>query len=140
MKSTLILFLALGLLILVSCRKENVAEKLKSETEQKVLGKWFVDSTLIEIYQPISQLSSSTKYIGTETDTYSFRPDHIVVKSVAVSGQQEQPFEVVNPFQLIIGSEVWRVEQLTITSLMLKLDRNDVTANQRNVTKIYLKK
>lgn len=134
-----LLFLLITVLSLGSaCKKENLAAKLREETHQQLQGKWFIESIVREVYQPIPILNSRTEYAGKPTDYYLFKTNQVVEITLPEPTQSnEEGYEVINPSQLIIGSEVWWIENLKPGSFQLLQDHNKVDENRRYVTRIY---
>ena len=134
-----IIGLAVCILGSSACKKENVAAKLTAETHQQLQGEWKIERIVKEVYEPIPTLSTREEYSGKPTDYYRFRSDHLVDITLPQPGQStEERYEVVNPYQLFIGMDVWWIEELTATKLLLKKDHNHVDENRRYLTKIYL--
>jgi hypothetical protein len=132
----------LGLLIsmscLISCLKEDIGPKLKREADEKILGKWNIEKIVQQEYDPIPTLVNTNLYLGTTEDYYFFKADEIVEINTASTPQTDLDFEVINPYQIWIGDQAWRITELSDKKLTLNKDRNDVDNNKRSVTNIYL--
>jgi hypothetical protein len=142
MKCTLLLS---GILLLLSsCSKEDIGPRLKREAEEKMIGKWILERRVSEVYAPIVAhpvpgTGSSTEYTGNADDYFQFQTDkHLLIDTAATLNHTD--FEVINPSQVVIGLQPWRIEELTANRLLLVWDRNDGAQNKRFITKIYLKK
>ena len=140
MKTYFPALLSFCLLVLSSCTKEHTAPELRRETAEKMIGKWVIDHTVSEVYDPLPLLNSTDTYIGTANDYYNFKTDGYVGISSAVLGQREETYTVFNPYQVNIADRGWWIDKLSSTELLLVQDVNDVVQYKRYVTKIYLKK
>jgi hypothetical protein len=139
MKKQLLALMIISITLCTACKKENYAAKLRQDTHEQLQGKWYIESIVREVYEPISTLSSRTEYAGKPTDYYLFKANHNVDITLPQPGQSnEEGYEVVNPSQLIIGNEVWWIKDLTAESFQLLKDRNQVEETRRYVTRIYL--
>jgi hypothetical protein len=139
MKTQFLTLLIIFISLCAACKKEDLAAKLREETHQQLQGKWYIESIVREVYEPIPILHSHNEYTGKPTDYYFFKTNNNVEITRPEAGQSnEEGYEVVNPSQLIIGNEVWWIEHLTADSFQLAKDRNKVEENRRYVTRIYL--
>ena len=134
------IFLALAIITLgfTSCEKEELAPKLKRETAEKLLGKWTVQRTVEEVYDPLHTLSNTTIIAGTASDYFHFKTSELVEIASSPSSIKVQNYTVWNPSQVMIAEVGWWIEKLTATELELKLDINDAARYKRYVTKIYM--
>jgi len=137
MKKTFSLF-TICIILLSACEKEDLAPKMRRETAEKMMGKWMVQRTLYQVYDPLPTLSSTTETAGTANDYFEFRSGELVEVNSLSSGAKVENYHVWNPSQVMIGEVGWWIEKLTATELELKLDRNDAAQYKRFVTRIYL--
>ncbi len=140
MNPAIIVILTLAILSSFSCEKGVTAAEMKQEAAEMLLGKWIVDRQVDEVYSPLTTLSSTTEYSGSAGDFYIFKTNQIAEVNSITTGNSQQGYEVVNPYQLIIGQTLWRIEKLTTDEMHLVLDRNDAVQYKRFVTKLYLKR
>ena len=131
-------FLTISILLLTACEKEDLAPKLRRETAEKMIGKWMVQRTINEVYDPLPTLSSTTEIPGTTDDYFDFQSKEWVEVNSSQNGAKVESYYVWNPSQVMIGEVGWWIEKLTATELELKLDRNDAAQYKRFVTRIYL--
>jgi hypothetical protein len=130
-------FLTISILLLSACEKEDLAPKLRRETADKMMGKWMVQRTIDQVYDPLPTLSSTIEVLGTANDYFDFQANELVEIKTSYSARLED-YRVWNPSQVMVGEVVWWIEKLTATELVLKLDRNDAVQYRRYVTRIYL--
>src|SRR5690349_9181091 len=140
MKAPLLSLIICTSFLLFSCSKEDVAPKLKREAHEKILGKWNIEKIVQQEYEPIPTLFSTNEYAGTTNDYYFFKSDEVVAINTTSTPQTDLNFEVINPYQIWIGDDAWRITELSDKKLILNRDRNDVDNNKRSVTNIYLVK
>ena len=138
MKAPLMLLILSATFLLFSCTKEDIGPKLKREAHEKILGKWNIEKIVQQQYEPIPTLVSTNEYTGTSNDYYFFKSDEVVAINTTSTPQTDLNFEVVNPYQIWIGDDAWRITELSDKKLILNRDRNDVENNKRSVTNIYL--
>jgi len=134
------LFALLGICFILfsSCEKEDLAPRLRRETAEKIMGKWMVDITINEVYDPLPTLKSTAQEKGTADDFFDFKTDALVEVKSAASGSKMEEYMVWNPYQVKIGNVSWRIVELTQTGLVLVWDRNDAARYMRFVTKVNL--
>ena len=137
MKAPLLIILS-ATFLLFSCAKEDIGPKLRREAHEKILGKWNIEKIVQQQYEPIPTLVSTNEYAGTSNDYYIFKSDEVVAINTTSTPQTDLNFEVINPYQIWIGDDVWRITELSDKKLILNKDRNDVDKNKRSVTNIYL--
>ncbi len=140
MKTLCLSLLAAFLLICSSCIPEDPGPQMKREAEAKVRGAWEVEKIIDQVYDPIPTLHSTTEYVGVDGDLYTFNSNGVVSINTQQTGAREENYGVINPYQIIIGNDSWRMDTLTATQLLLVKDLNKVTENKRYVTKIYLRR
>jgi hypothetical protein len=133
-------FTIITALIFTSCTKEDIGPRLKREAAEKVYGKWILERQVFEVYEPINVLNSTAEYFGTEQDVYVFRVDGYADVYSTGAVKSEVLYEVINPNQVAIGNDVWKIEKLTGNDLWLVKDRNDALQYKRYVTRLYLKR
>ena len=138
MKAPLMSLIICASIFLFSCTKEDIGPKLKREAHEKILGKWNIEKIVQQEYEPIPTLVSTNEYAGTANDYYFFKSDEVVAINTTSTPQTDLNFEVINPYQIWIGSDAWRITELSDKKLILNKDRNDVVNNKRSVTNIYL--
>jgi hypothetical protein len=125
-------------LALTSCKKESTAPEQRKEAEERIMGKWMVSRIVNEVYDPLpSTLASTVEYTGTAVDYHEFMMTSRVKISSVAGGLSEVDFSVINPYQVFIGNDSWRIDELTATKLLLIKDRNDGVQYKRFVTKMY---
>ena len=129
-----------ALLLVSSCIPEDVGPQMRQDAEAKVRGPWKVDKIIDQVYDPISTLHSTTEYVGNTGDYYIFNTGNLLSITTQPAGEVEKNYHVINPHQVMIGSEVWRIDTLTDTHLLLIKDLNKVVENKRYVSKVYLKR
>jgi hypothetical protein len=140
MKTVILSMLTSFLFLVSSCIPEDVGPQMRKDAEAKVRGPWKVDKTIDQVYDPISTLHSTTEYVGNTGDHYIFNANNILSIATQQVGEVERNYEVINPYQVLIGGEVWRIDALTDTQLLLIKDLNKVDENKRYVTRVYLKR
>jgi hypothetical protein len=135
---TFLLILGSCILLSSSCEKEDLAPRLRRETAEKIMGKWMVERTINQVYDPLPTLSSTKESAGTADDFFDFKTDALAEVKSAASGSKMEEYMVWNPYQVKIGDVSWRIEELTQTGLVLLWDRNDAARYMRFVTKVNL--
>ncbi len=133
-----LLILGSCILLSSSCEKEDLAPRLRRESAEKIMGKWMVDITINEVYDPLPTLKSTVTEKGTVDDFFDFKTADMVELKSAGWGSMMQTYTVWNPTQVEIGMIVWRIEKLTTNELVLVWDRNDAARYMRFVTKMNL--
>ena len=138
--------LAISILLLSACKKEDVSLKLKNETSEQMRGKWMVqriiydhifnEDAINKSYKPLKLLSSKIETIGTANDYFDFQPNALVKINTSYSYRLKS-YRVWNPLQVLVGQEEGWIEKLTATELVLQLERNG-TEQYKSVTRIYL--
>ena len=138
------LFLIVSLigLVFASCKKENVAEKLRLEAADKLMGKWAVEKIINDVHDPLSSrtVTSTTEIPGTVNDYFDFKTRELVDWSLSSTGNASEDYGVINPYQVIIGDRSWRIEKLTQSALVIAWDRNDAAQYKRFVTRVVCKR
>jgi len=137
--------LAISILLLSACKKEDVSLKLKNETSEQMMGKWMVQRIIYEVsikkvinndlYKALNLLNSKLEVHGSAHDCFDFQ-GHEMVQIKTSESAKLKSYNILNPSQVMIGHEEWRIEKLTATELELKFvrDAGDFT----RVTRMYL--
>ncbi len=128
--------------VLISCKKENLAEKGRLAAAEKLMGKWSVERIVNDVHDPLSSktVTGSTEVAGTSHDYFDFKTAVSVEWSYSSSAIATEEYGVINPYQLIIGDRSWRIEKLTESELVMAWDRNDAAQYKRFVTRVVCKR
>ena len=129
-----------ALFISTSCKKTLTAPEMRQQAAEKLMGKWMLDKQVNEVYAQLTNLSSMVEYKGTGNDYYNFKTSDIVEVNSLQTGKTENIYEVIKPYQVLVGDIGWRIEKLTTEELHLVLDRNNAAEYKRYVTKMYFKR
>jgi len=132
--------LILSMLLLSACEKEDLAPKLRRETAEKIMGKWMVQRTINEVYDPRPGVGGKTETPGTADDYLDFKTKELVEIKSSQSSIKVESYTVWNPTQVMIGTVTWWIEKLTATELVLIWDRDGAAQYSRYVTRIYFTK
>jgi len=145
MKTRLPFIVAILSVISSSCVKEDIGPRLRREAEEKLLGTWILERRVTEVYQPIVAYpvpgtGATTQYNGTANDYFDFQSAQVVEIDTAGTGATQHAFEVINPSQVFIDDNSWRIETHTARNLLLVRDINDGPQDRRYITKLYFKR
>ena len=132
-------FLTIVIFLLSSCEKEDLAPKLRSETAEKMMGKWMVQRTSLETvvkgeYYPPLLRNSKIEVLGAADEYFDFQANELVEIKTSKSAARHKNYKVWNPSQVMVGQEGWWIEKLTATEMVLKLERIYAGQNRRYAT------
>ena len=130
--------LIISMLLWSACEKEDLAPKLRRETAEKIMGKWMVQRTINEVYDPRPGAGGITETAGTADDYLDFKTSELVEIKSSQASLKVESYTVWNPSQVMIGAVSWWIDKLTASELVLIWDRNDASTYTRSVTRIYL--
>src|SRR5687768_3032790 len=102
-----------ALILLVSMLAACTKEKSENPRLREILGKWMLDRTLEEEYQPINTLIYSDEYIGKDGDSLVFKANGLVWSYEDGDAEgEETEYEFLDDSTMQIEFETYKIRKL----------------------------
>lgn len=128
MKKTISALLAMLLIIITGCTKDEFSDK---SAQERILGKWKLDSVVTETIRPSAPVEINNEQ-GAEGNYFDFRTDGNLYYTLdGNDDEQAEPYSIENETTLKISNDGFTIKELTENKLVFEFVKVNTTYTRK---------